>query len=58
MIRPYTYLCISGIGVEYVGEEFAGTGYACNYKSMNIETIYNEEVRQVGRLIIQSGIDW
>lgn len=37
-------LCVSGIRVEYIGEELARTSHASDDQSMNVETVNDEEM--------------
>lgn len=46
-VRSATYLCISRIGVENIGEEFTRTGHARDDQSMDIKTINDEEMREI-----------
>jgi hypothetical protein len=42
-----TYLCISGIGIEHVGEKFTRAGHARNDQSMNIKAIHDKKMGEV-----------
>lgn len=42
-----TYLCISGVGIEHVGEEFTRAGHARDDQSVDIKTIDDKEVGEV-----------
>lgn len=42
-----TYLCISRIGVENIGEEFTRTSHARDDQSVNVKTVDDKEMGEI-----------